>query len=95
MKISKVTYRMLRVHARFENNTAEVEVQLGPKDTVESAFGEAKKACYAALGLAMPAVRAPLPNCSACKRELNFAYTSDIRCPSTGGAHVISVPSEK
>ena len=49
MRVKAVRYSMLRVTAQFENDRAEVEVELGPKDTVEDAILEAKAQCRVAL----------------------------------------------
>lgn len=49
MKVTSVRYAMLRVTGKFENDRAEVEVELGPKDTVEAAYKYAVAQCQ--LGL--------------------------------------------
>jgi hypothetical protein len=49
MKIKTVTYSMLRVTKQFENDRAEVTVELGPNDDPGKAFDAAKKECLAAL----------------------------------------------
>lgn len=49
MKIKSVTYAMLRVTKQFENDRAEVTIELDPKDKPSDAFDMAKKECLAAL----------------------------------------------
>lgn len=49
MKVKSVRFSMLRVTKRFENDRAECEVELGPKDKVEDAYALAIMHCIAAL----------------------------------------------
>lgn len=49
MKIKSVRFAMLRITKRFENDRAECEVELGPKDKVEDAYALAITNCIAAL----------------------------------------------
>ncbi len=43
MKITSVTYGQLKNTGNFENVRAEVSIELGPDDTPESAWEQAKK----------------------------------------------------
>lgn len=49
MKIKTVTYAMLRQTKPYENDRAEVVVELHPGDTVDEAFALAKRECATAL----------------------------------------------
>jgi hypothetical protein len=49
MKIKSLTYAMLRVTGKFENDRAEVEVEIDESDDFESAVAFAKLQCERAL----------------------------------------------
>ena len=49
--VSKITYSMLRVINRFENDRAEVTVEITSADQVEEAIALAKQTCEDALKL--------------------------------------------
>lgn len=49
MKVKTLTYAMLRKTDQFENDRAEVTVDLGPRDTFEDAVDLAKSKCCEAL----------------------------------------------
>lgn len=49
MKIKTVTFAMLRVTKQYENDRAEVTVELGPNDDPQKAFDLAKRECLVAL----------------------------------------------
>lgn len=51
MKVKTVRFAMLRTTAQFENDRAECEVELGPKDKVEDAYVLAITSCINALAL--------------------------------------------
>lgn len=42
MKVTKLTYRRTKQVARFEPEVIELEIQLGPKDTVAKAMEQAR-----------------------------------------------------
>lgn len=49
MRVKSVKFAMLRVTKQFENDRAECEVELGPKDKVEEAYALAMAYCEYAL----------------------------------------------
>jgi len=49
MKISKITYSMLRMTGKFENDRTEVTVELSDDESVADAVRMAKTACMKAL----------------------------------------------
>lgn len=49
MKVKSVRFSMLRKTQDFENDRAECEVELGPKDEVDDAYALAISTCRAAL----------------------------------------------
>jgi hypothetical protein len=55
MRITQVAFRTLRVTKQFENDTAEVVVQLDEHDTAQTALAFARSECLASLALAKDA----------------------------------------
>ena len=58
MRIRSIRFAMVRVHAQFENNRAEVEVELDNDGEFEVALEIAMARCEQALGLKTPSVNA-------------------------------------
>ncbi len=59
MKVKTVTYSVLRVTKVFENDRAEVTIELEPGDTAAQALARARKECKKALN-APRGMRAPI-----------------------------------
>ena len=49
MKVTQLSYSMLRVKAQYENDRVEVTVELNKGDSVSDAVHEAKAICAAAI----------------------------------------------
>ena len=60
---------MLRVTSKFENDRAECEVELGPKDKVEDAYALAVEHCKTALGISAKQSKLNLNEIRALKRQ--------------------------
>lgn len=61
MKVKEVRYSMLRVTAQYENDRAEIAVEVEPKDDLDKVVTDVKAMCLAALltGTEVAEIRKP------------------------------------
>lgn len=51
MKVKSVRFAMLRATKQYENDRAECEIEIGPKDKIEEAYELAIATCQRGLGI--------------------------------------------